>query len=143
MTQLHLRIVFAHGRHHLTPQLHGVEHVGLVYRTETLAALARRLEADTGNTANLRLRVTHGVETFALAAVQSMNPARLAKINVPSQFADDEDVQPRNHLRLQRRRLHQLRINQRWPEIRKQVQFLAKAQDGLLRTQPTWQGIEA
>src|SRR5207247_1038540 len=94
------------------PELEGLQHVGLVDAGYTLAALARGLEGDVGDALDLGLRVAHGVEGFfgagEMAVDRGAAAARLAEVDVAGELADDEDVQPRDELRLQARRMREL-----------------------------------
>jgi len=141
--QLDLRVLLAHFDDHFTPQLHGVEHIRLVHRAETPVALLRRLETDMGDAADLALRIAHGIETFALAIGQPADAARLAKVDVAGEFADDQDIQSSHNLRLERGSLHQLGVNQCRAKVGEQLEFLAQAEDRLFRAQLARQRVEA
>jgi hypothetical protein len=68
--------------------------------------------------------------------------AWLAEIDITGQFTDDQDVQPRHQFRLQRRRVRQLRVAQRRPQVGEQTQVLAQTQDGLLWPQRAFELVE-
>ena len=82
--------------------------------------------------ADFRFAVQHGVEADALA-VFFTHAARLAEVDVAGQFADDQDVQPGHHFRLQRRGIGQFRIKNRRTQVGEQVQILADAEQAALR----------
>jgi hypothetical protein len=58
---------------------------------------------------------------------------RLAEVEVAGQLAQDQDVEPLDHLALQRRRLDQLVEQEGRPEVGEQLQVLAQAQQGSAR----------
>jgi len=84
-----------------------------------------------GNALDLGTRVTHGVKSFFCAGKMTVSgdaaAARLAKINVAGQLADDQDVQAGHQFALQAGGVHQLRIADRRAEIGKQSEVFAQA----------------
>ena len=134
MRQRNVRVLLRNLGDHIAPQLHGVEDVGLVYRTKFAAAFSGRLEAYVRNSPDLGLAVTHGVKTLALAVGQDMGAARLAKIDVARKFAQDQDIQPGHHFRLECRCIDQFLIDNRGAQVGEKIEFLAQPQNGLLGT---------
>ena len=59
--------------------------------------------------------------------------ARLAEIDVAGQLAHDQDVQPRHHLGRSVEAPRQFRVHLRRAQIGEQAEFLAQAEDRLLR----------
>ena len=155
--QLHGGVVYIHAgeRHvwitsgnisgHFPPQLHGFEHIGFVDRAQLFAALARGSEADMHDAANLALGVAHRVKAFALALERPVfggaDAARLAKINIAGQFAQNQNIEASHHFRLQGRGIDQFRKHDRGPQIGKQTQMLAQTQHRLLRAFGARQGV--
>ena len=95
--------------------------------------------------AHFGFAVAHGVEALALARefarFQFADAARLAEIDVTSEFAKDKDIQTRDHFRPQRRSAGQLGVDHRRPQIGEKPQLLAQAKDRLLRALVTRDGI--
>ena len=77
----------------LAPQHAGVHDVGLLGRQHLVAALARQLEGDGADAADLAYRVALGVECLDLALGVGLAAARLAEIDAAGQLADDHDVE--------------------------------------------------
>ena len=81
----------------------------------------------------------HGVEGFLgtgeMAASGDAAAARLAKVDVTGQLADDEDVQAGHQFALQAGSIDQLRIADGGAEVGEQAEMLAQAQNRLLRAQ--------
>ena len=130
MRELDVREGFRLGRHDLAPELRSLEHVGLVDGAHALASLAGGFKADARDAANLALAIAHRVEAFALTGGLA-NTLRLAEIDVARQLAHDEDVEPRHHFRLERRRRGELRMHLRRAQVGEQAQLLAQAKDRL------------
>ena len=80
---------------HVAPQARRFEHVGLVDRSDELAARAREIEADDGDAADLVFGVDHGVEPAARLALDA---ARLAEVEIAEQLAHDDHVGAANDL---------------------------------------------
>ena len=134
----------AHFGNHVFPELEGFQHIGFVHASDAAFAAcclagARGLEGDMGNTLNFRLAIAHGVEGFFGAgevAVGGGAPsARLAKINVAREFADDQDIEARDQFGLEAGGIDQLLVANSGAEIGEQAQVLAQAQNGLLGAQ--------
>ena len=123
-------IFLADPRRDLPPQLHRLEHVGLVDRAHFAPALARGLESHAHDALDLAFRVAHRVEGFPLAGGVGCDAARLAEIQVPGQLAQDHDVQSLDDFALERRGFHQLGKQKRGPEVREQPQRFAQAAAG-------------
>ena len=132
--QLDIGVVFRDLDNHLAPQDAGIEYVGLVHRAKLAAALTRNSESHMRDAANFRFAVFHCVEAFTLAGVGLARAARLTEIDVAGQFAQDHDVEPGHDFVLQRRSIRQFGVQQRWSQIGEQPEFLANAQQSLLRT---------
>ena len=77
----------------LAPQDAGLHDVGLLDRTDTLAALARPGRRRRGRCGRSRRRVDLGVDAAAAAVGQGLDAARLAEIDAAGEFADDHDVE--------------------------------------------------
>ena len=107
----------------LAPQLHRLEHVGLVHRAELAAARSRGAEADVRDALDLGLGVAHGVHAFAPARRADADAARLAVVDVAVQLAQDHEVEPLHQLGLERRGADQLGEQERRPEVGKQLQL--------------------
>ena len=86
-----------------------------------------------GDAADFRLAVLHGVEAFALARFGLALAARLAEVDVARQFAQDHDVQAGDHFVLKGRGIGQFFVQQCRAQVGEQAQFLADAQQPLLR----------
>src|SRR5581483_6450546 len=132
--ELDVAVVPADARHHLAPQLRGLEHVRLVDRADPPASLRRRAEGDVRDALDLGLAVAHGVEALAPARGERADAARLAEIDVARQLAQDQDVETRDDLGPERRGFGQLGIDDRRPQVREQPELLAQAQQRLLGT---------
>ncbi len=85
------------------------------------------------NAADFRLAIDHRVEANALAIFLA-HAARLTEVNVAGQFADDQDIQPGNDFRLQRRGVRQFGIQDGRAQVGEQVQILANTKQTALRT---------
>ena len=112
MVQCNVGVLFTHFAHHIFPELEGFEHVGFVHAGHTAFgaggfAFACGLESDMGDTLDLGLAVTHGVERFFSAGEVPVcchtTAARLAKVNITREFADDQNIQTRDERGLQAR----------------------------------------
>ena len=68
-------------------------------------------------------------------------PARLAKVNIAGQLADDENVQTRHQFRLQAGRSGEFWITNRRAKVGKQTQAFAQTQNRLFRPQTPLQGV--
>ena len=101
MAQLYLRVVSRHRSNDLTPQNSSLQHIGLIHRTETLAAHHGRFKSHATNTTNLRLIVFVSVVTLTLAILQHTNTAGLTKVDTTHQLTDNQNIQTRNKLWLQ------------------------------------------
>ena len=66
--ELDVRILLADARDDVAPELHRLEHVGLVDRADLALAHARGAERDVRDALDLGLRVAHRVERLARAA---------------------------------------------------------------------------
>src|SRR3546814_9852610 len=97
-----VRIVLGDADHDFTPQTRSLHHVFLVDRTDALVALARGLERDTRNALHFRRAVVHGVVALGSTIGGRATTARLTEIDVAGQLAQDQDVEPLDHLTLQR-----------------------------------------
>ena len=96
-----VRVLLAHFADHIFPELEGFEHVGFVHACDTAFgacgfAFARGLESDMGDTLDLGLAVTHGVERFLGAGEVPVccntTATRLPKVNITREFADDQNI---------------------------------------------------
>ena len=134
MGKLDVRVVLRHLFHHFPPQLAGGENVGLVHRAEPVVAYAGHVETDAGDTTDFALAVRQGVVGLALAVLQHALLAGLAEVDAAGQFADDEDVQPGDHFRLQAGGRGQLRIEDGRTQVGEQAQLRANLQQTALGT---------
>ena len=112
----------------LAPQHAGLEHVGLVDRTDLVPSRPRQLESGTRDAANLIGGVLLGVEAAALPVGERLDAARLAEINAAGQFADDDEIDVPEHAGLERRRIRQRRMGDDRPEIGVEIVFAAQAE---------------
>jgi len=98
-----------------------------------------------GNALDFRAGVAHGVEGFFGAGEMAIGghtaAARLAKVNVAGEFANDQDVQASHQFGLEAGGVGQLLVANGGAEVGKQAHVLAQPQNGLLRTQGTVQGV--
>ena len=131
--QLNVRVLGGHFGDHVAPQLGGFQHVHFVHRAQLFAALLRGLERHVSDAADFAFAVNHGVEADSFA-VAHFNAARLAKVDVAHQFADDHDVQAGHHFRLQRRGVGQLGVEDRRAQVGEHVHLFANFQQTALRT---------
>ncbi len=133
MGQLHVGVVLTDPGRDLAPQLHGLEHIGLVDRAHLPLSLARGLESHSRDALDLGFRVAHGVEGFTFAGRVGSETSRLAEVEVTGQLAQDHDVQSLDHFALEGRSIDQLRKQERGPEVREQPQRLAQTQQARAR----------
>ena len=84
--------------------------------------------------------VDHRIETDALTVFLA-HAARLAEIDIAGQFADDQDIQPGNDFRFQRRSIGQFRVKNGRTQIGEQVEVFANPQQTTLRALFTGQRI--
>ena len=89
----------ADARDDVAPELHRLEHVGLVDRAHLAPARARGAERDVRDALDLGLRVAHRVERLARAAGVGADAARLAEVDVAGQLAQDHEVEARRRPR--------------------------------------------
>jgi hypothetical protein len=128
MRELDIGILLANARHHVAPELRGLEYVGLVDRADLAASRPGGAERDVADALDLRLAVAHGVEAFALGVRADPHAARLAEVDVTGELAQDHQIEALDHLALERRGTDQLRKEERGPEIGEQAELLAQAQ---------------
>ena len=112
---------------------------------QALAALPCRAKAHVQDAANLILGVAHGVECFLFTGKRTVwrhaPAARLTKINVAGQLADDEDVQARDQLRFEAGGVDQFFVTNGRTEIGEQTHVFSQTQNRLLGAQGTVQGV--
>ena len=135
MAEFHIRILGADANHRLAPETRGFQHVFLVHATETAGALARRLKAGPRNALHFWRAVLHGVEALIETFSRFASSTRFAKVDVPGELPENQDIQTSNDLGLERRRCCQFFIGQRGPQISEQLQVLANPQNAALRSQ--------
>ena len=91
------------------------------------------------NPLNLGPRVAHGVKGFFAAGEvpvhRNTSAARLAKVNVACELADDQNVQARHQLGLQARSIGELLVANGRAEVGKEAHVFAQAQNSLLWAQ--------
>ncbi len=133
MGERHVRVILGDDFHFLTPEDRRFQHVRLVHRGHPLAAFASEVERDLADAADFRGGVDQGVEALAIAVRQSFDAARLAEIDAAGQLAHDHDVEARDHLALQRRRLGQFLEHDCRAQVGEQAHVLADAQQTTLR----------
>ena len=97
------------------------------------ARLRAASKRDARDAPDLRLAVAHGVEAFA-HAIDLPYSLRLAEVDVPGELAHDEDVEPGDHLRLERRRGGELGMHARRAQVGEEAERLAQPKDRLLGT---------
>ena len=82
----------------------------------------------------------HGIDTNAIAFF-AQDAARLSKINVTRQLADDHQIQPGDNFRFERRGIGQFRKNNCRSQIREKIALFAQAKNGLFGPMFAWQRI--
>ncbi len=95
-----------------------------------------------GDAPHLALVVGHDVIAFA-QALGGLAHALLAEIDIAIQFAHDEQVDDRRHLRPQRRGVGQLREAFGRAQVREESELLAQAEDRLLGAQMPLERVAA
>ena len=132
-------VLLADLAHDVLPELEGLQHVGFVDAGDALASLAGRLERDVRDPLDLGPGITHRVEGFLGAGEMSIGrgaaAAGLAEVDIASQFANDQDVQPGDQLGLEAGSIDQFLVADGGTEVGEQAQTLAQAQHRLLWTQ--------
>ena len=93
--------------------------------------ITRCLERDARDAPDLGLAIAHGVEALA-HAIELSYSLRLAEVDVSGELAHDEDVEPGDHLRLERRRRGELRMHARRAQVGEQPERLAQPKNRLL-----------
>ena len=136
MVKCHVGVLQADFSDHVFPELEGFQHIGLVDTGHPFAAFARGLERHMRDAFDLGARIAHCVEGFLAAGEMAVGrntaATRLAEVNVAGQFANDEDVQPRDQFALQTGCIDQLRVANCRAEVGKQTQVFAQTQNRLL-----------
>ena len=112
----------------LAPQHAGLQHVGLVDRTDLVPSRPRQFESGARDAANLISGVLFGVEAAALPVGERLDAARLAEIDAAGQFADDDEIDVPQHAGLERRGIRQRRMGNDRPEIGVEIVFAAQAE---------------
>ena len=102
-------------------------------RGHLVAALAREIEGDAGDALDFEGVVDLGVDGALLAVAEIEDLLRLAEIDAAGQLAHDHDVEPLDHVALQRRRVGERRITDRGTQIGVEAEVLAQAQQARLR----------
>ncbi len=106
-------------------------------RAHFLATLARGLEGNAGDAADLALGIDHRVEADALRLAVDrarFNAAWLAEVDVARQFAHDQDIQPSDHFGLERRGIGEFGIEHGRAQVGEQAEILANAEEAALGT---------
>ena len=103
--------------HDLAPEDSGLEHIGLVDRTEPAVTAAGDLKCRTGNTFDLRFAIDQGIITLAFAGFDGTEPAGFPEINTARELTHDHDIETGDDLRPQCRGSHQLRVEHGRPQI--------------------------
>jgi hypothetical protein len=117
---------------HLTPDLHGGEHVGLVDAGDVLAsALARDLHGQLHDAADLALAVHHGVEATALT-VDHVLALGLTEVDAARELAHEDEVHVGEALRLERRGVLEPAEDLHRADVREEAQLLAHGQQAAL-----------
>src|SRR5690606_24982979 len=105
--------------------------IGLVYTAQFLAALLRRLKRHMSDTPHFCFGIMHRVKALALtlewAFFNIAHAAWLAEVDIAGKLAHNKDVEARYHLRLERRRIGKLGIQDCRTQVGKQPQRLAQA----------------
>ena len=126
VAQFDVRVLLAHRCNRLAPQLHGLEHVGLVHRAHFPLALACGAEGHVRDPFDFGLAVAHGVDAMAPAVRADRDAARLAVVNVAVEFPQDDEVESLDQLGLERRGADELGEHECRAEIGKQFQLAPK-----------------
>ena len=90
-----------HGGDDLLPQHAGFHHVVLFRRGHLVAALARQIEGDAGNSLDLAGGVELGVDGPLLAVLEGDDLLRLTEIDATGELAHDQDVEILDQLALE------------------------------------------
>ena len=114
--------------HFVAPQQAGFHDVGFFHRAHPAASFARQIKRDPTHLANFFCLIDLGVDPAEGAIAQVFDPSGLAEIHTAGQFANDQNIQPRNQIRLQRRRINQGIEHDGWAQIGIQIHFFAQAE---------------
>ena len=130
VVQRYIRILLANVTDHVFPELEGFQYIGLVHAGDAFAAFTCRLECHMGNALDFWPGVAHGVESFFCARKQAVcgdsATAWLAKINIASELADDQDIEPGNQLGLQAGGVNELLVANGRTKISEQAQMFSQ-----------------
>ena len=127
-----VRIVAAHLRDYVPPELRHFEDVCLVDGEELLAPRPGKIEAHFRDPPDLRLGIDHGVDPDPLAVLDP-DAAGLAEIGVAQEFTDDHEIDPPDDLRLERRGVDQILEDDDRPEVGVEAEPRAEAEEAPLR----------
>ena len=105
----------------------------LLRRGHLVASLAREIEGDAADALDLVGVVDLRVDAALLAVAEVADFLGLAEIDAAGQFADDDDVEALDHLRLQRRGAGERGIADRRADVGVEREILAQAQQARLR----------
>src|SRR5215467_3967935 len=130
--ELHLRILLAHARHHLAPELRDDEDVGLVHGGEPLPPLHGHVEGDAGHPLDFPRGVGHGVDGPRAAVCELLPAPRLAEVEATRELSDDHDVGVLHHLALEWRGVHQHGEAGCRPQVGEEIELLAQAEEATL-----------
>ncbi len=101
MAEFDVRIFGGQFNHHIAPEHRCLEDIGLIDRTQFLAALLRRNKGLTADAPDLGFVVNVGIEAFSITLGIDAHATWLTKIDAPGQLADDQQIQTRHQFRLQ------------------------------------------
>ena len=145
MFERDVRVILGNADHGVAPELTRFENVRLVDARYFVAALAGRFKRNARNSLDFRHRVTHGVEGFERAGEVPVHgraaAARGAEINVARQFTHDDEIKARDEFGFEARSSDEFFKAFCRPQVRKEPQVLAQAQNGLFGTQVPFQRI--
>ncbi len=131
MRELHIGVIAPDLAHHLAPERHCLQHIGLVHGTDLAAAAARGAEGGVADAADLRFRVAHRVDAIARAGVVAMHAPRRAEVDVAGQLAQHHEVHALDHLAAQGGSAEQFREGVNGAEIGVEIERLAQPQQAV------------
>ena len=89
MLQFYVWIFFGHLRGYLSPQARGLQHIGFIYRDESLTPAFSQLEADPDNALDFLFGVGHGVNGSPAAGCRVLSLG-FAEIETAGELTDKD-----------------------------------------------------
>lgn len=134
MIQSDVRIILSDVDDRTAPQAGRSQDVGLVDRRDLMTAFLGSLHGKFANALYFRNTVIFQVPR-AFDAIVDFRFTAVAEVDAADEFANDEDVRTGDDIRFERRVFGQHFRHLDWTQVDIKSQSLAKAQDGLFRTQ--------